>query len=198
MYVAHRRAGVYEEATNDCFFYASAFIFLGKEGKTKPMDETQILLERHDQRLNVLERDVKALQDIRSELKTMGLDEFDAESPARDPKMYSILREVVNGDRNRKYNQIFFVFENQSVNVRAMLFMAHKIKQIIAFSVSVMRKCDSPATEMKHTNRQLARSEEKIDAIENRPWARMQQLITAIASALAGVLLSAAVGRFWV
>ena len=132
MYVAHRRAGVYEEATNDCFFYASAFIFLGKEGKTKPMDETQILLERHDQRLNVLERDVKALQDIRKELKTMS-------------------------------------------------------ETLVLLT-----------TEMKHTNRQLARSEEKIDAIENRPWARMQQLITAIASALAGVLLSAAVGRLWV
>ena len=162
------------------------------------MEEANILIERHELRLNILERDVKALQDIRSELKTMGLDEFDAESPARDPKMYSILREVVNGDRNRKYNQIFFVFENRSDNVRAMLFIAHKIKQIIAFSVSVMRKCDSPTTEMKHTNRQLARNEEKIDQIESRPRARMQQIATAIISALAGVLLSATVGRFWV
>ena len=96
------------------------------------MDETQILLERHDQRLNVLERDVKALQDIRKELKTMS-------------------------------------------------------ETLVLLT-----------TEMKHTNRQLARSEEKIDAIENRPRVRLQQLITAVASALAGVLLSAAVGRFWV
>ena len=162
------------------------------------MEEANILIERHELRLNTLERDVKALQDIRSELKTMGLDEFDAESPARDPKMYSILREVVNGDRNRKYNQVFFVFENQSVDVRAMLFMAHKIKQIIAFSVSVMRKCDSPTTEMKHLSEHLVRNEEKIDRMESQPRARMQQIITAIVSALAGVLLSAAVGRFGV
>ena len=36
------------------------------------MEEANILIERHELRLNTLERDVKALQDIRSELKTMG------------------------------------------------------------------------------------------------------------------------------
>ena len=96
------------------------------------MDETQILLERHDQRLNVLERDVKALQDIRGELKTMS-------------------------------------------------------ETLVLLT-----------TEMKHTNRQLARSEEKIDQIESQPKARIEQIVTAIISALAGVLLSATVGRFWV
>ena len=79
------------------------------------MEEANILIERHELRLNTLERDVKALQDIRSEL-----------------------------------------------------------------------------------NRQLARNEEKIDRMESQPRARMQQIITAIVSALAGVLLSAAVGRFGV
>ena len=96
------------------------------------MEEANILIERHELRLNILERDVKALQDIRSELKTMS-------------------------------------------------------ETLVLLT-----------TEMKHTNRQLARNEEKIDQIESRPRARMQQIITAIISALAGVLLSATVGQFWV
>ena len=96
------------------------------------MEEANILIERHELRLNILERDVKALQDIRSELKTMS-------------------------------------------------------ETLVLLT-----------TEMKHTNRQLARNEEKIDQIESQPRARMQQIITAIISALAGVLLSATVGQFWV
>ena len=96
------------------------------------MEDVEIVLERHRQQLSVLERDIKALQDIRSELKTMS---------------------------------------------ETLVLLA---------------------TEMKHTNKQLARSEEKIDQIESQPKARIEQIVTAIISALAGVLLSATVGRFWV
>ncbi len=35
------------------------------------MDEMKIALTKHEQRINTLERDVRELQDIRSELKTM-------------------------------------------------------------------------------------------------------------------------------
>ena len=94
------------------------------------MEDIEIVLERHEQRINALERDIKALQDIRSELKTMS-------------------------------------------------------ETLVLLT-----------TEMKHTNKQLARNEEKIDQIESQPRARMQQIVTAIISALAGVLLSTAVGRF--
>ena len=96
------------------------------------MEEANILIERHELRLNTLERDVKALQDIRSELKTMG-------------------------------------------------------ETLVLLT-----------TEMKHLSKHLVRNEEKIDRIESQPRARMLQIITAIISALAGVLLSAAVGRFGV
>jgi len=96
------------------------------------MEEANILIERHELRLNTLERDVKALQDIRSELKTMG-------------------------------------------------------ETLVLLT-----------TEMKHLSEHLVRNEEKIDRMESQPRARMQQIITAIVSALAGVLLSAAVGRFGV
>lgn len=92
------------------------------------MDDMKIVLERHEQRLNTLERDIKELQDIRSELKTMS-------------------------------------------------------ETLVAL-----------ATEMKHTNEHLERNEEKINLIENQPKARMQQIITAIISALAGVIISATIG----
>ena len=95
------------------------------------MDEMKILLERHEQRIKTLERDIRELQDIRSELKTMS----------------ETLVEL--------------------------------------------------ATEMKHTNRHLAKNEEKINLMEDQPKMRMQQIYTAIVSALAGVLISATVGTLF-
>lgn len=95
------------------------------------MDEMKIILERHEQRIKTLERDVKELQDIRSELKAM--------------------------------------------------------------SESLVEL----ATEMKHTNEHLVRNEKKIDRIEDQPQMRMQQIITAIISALAGVIISATIGTLF-
>ena len=95
------------------------------------MNEMKIILERHEQRIKTLERDVKELQDIRSELKAM--------------------------------------------------------------SESLVEL----ATEMKHTNEHLVRNEKKIDLIENQPQMRMQQIITAIISALAGVIISATLGTLF-
>ena len=91
----------------------------------------KIILERHEQKIMTLERDVKELQDIRYELKTMS----------------ETLVEL--------------------------------------------------ATEMKHTNEHLVRNEKKIDLIENQPQMRMQQIITAIISALAGVIISATIGTLF-
>ena len=50
------------------------------------------------------------------------------------------------------------------------------------------------ANELKHTNQHLARHEKKIDEIDAIPKQRMQQIITAIIAALAGGLISTAVG----
>lgn len=99
-----------------------------KKGRVKAMDDWKIVLERHEQRLKTLERDVKDLQDIRSEMKAMS---------------------------------------------EALVKLA---------------------TEVKHTNEHLARNEKKIDLIENQPKMQMQQIITAIISALAGVIISATIG----
>ena len=50
------------------------------------------------------------------------------------------------------------------------------------------------ANELKHTNEHLNRHEEKLDEIENQPKVRMQQLMTAIISAIAGGFVSIIIG----
>lgn len=93
------------------------------------MEEVQIILERHEQRMKTLERDISDLKAIQNEIRTM--------------------------------NETLVTF----------------------------------ATELKHTNEHLARHEKKIDVIENQPRMRMQQIITAIVSALAGGLISTILGQ---
>ena len=49
-------------------------------------------------------------------------------------------------------------------------------------------------TELKHANEHLARHEQKIDEIKSAPGQRMQQISTAVISALAGGLISMLLG----
>ncbi len=46
------------------------------------------------------------------------------------------------------------------------------------------------ATELKNTNDHLARHERKLEEIESHPKQRLQQIVTAIISALSGGLIS--------
>ncbi len=92
------------------------------------MEEAQIVLERHEQQLKTLERDISDLKAVQTEIRTMN---------------------------------------------EALVTLA---------------------TELKHTNEHLARHEQKIDAIEDRPRMRMQQIVTAIIAALAGGLISTVIG----
>lgn len=94
------------------------------------MEDAQIVLERHEQRLKTLERDVWDLKAVQAEIRTMN---------------------------------------------EALVTLA---------------------TELKHTNEHLARHEQKIDAIEGQPRARMQQIVTAIIAALAGGVVSMIIGMF--
>ncbi len=50
------------------------------------------------------------------------------------------------------------------------------------------------ASELKHTNEHLARHERKLDEIDHQPKQRLQQIVTAIISALAGGLISTIIG----
>ena len=88
------------------------------------MEETQIILERHEQKLKNLERAITDLKAVQTEIRIM--------------------------------NETLVTL----------------------------------ATELKHTNEHLARHEQKIDDIENRPNLRLHQTITAIIAALAGGLVT--------
>lgn len=96
------------------------------------MEDIQIVLERHEQRLRTLERDISDLKAVQAEI--------------------------------RKMNEALVTL----------------------------------ATELKHTNEHLSRHEQKIDAMEEQPRARMQQIVTAIIAALAGGIISAIISMILV
>lgn len=92
------------------------------------MENAQIILENHEQRIKTLERDVSDLKAVHSEIRTM--------------------------------NETLVVLTN----------------------------------ELKHTNEHLDRHEEKLNDIENRPKVRMQQILTAVISAVCGGIVSILIG----
>lgn len=92
------------------------------------MENAEIILERHEQRINAIEKEISDLKAVQSEIRSM--------------------------------NETLVIL----------------------------------ATELKHTNEHLARHEQKIDEIESQPKMRMQQIVTAIIAALAGGIISTAIG----
>ena len=95
------------------------------------MEEIQIILERHEQKLQSLEQDISDLKAVQTEIRSM--------------------------------NETLVTL----------------------------------ATELKHTNEHLKRHEEKIDAIEQQPRLRLQQIGAAILTALAGGIITILLGRMF-
>ena len=91
------------------------------------MDEINLILERHEHMIKTLERDVIALREVQSEIRSM--------------------------------NETLLTLAN----------------------------------ELKHTNQHLARHEKKIEEIEAQPRQRINQITTALISAVAGAVISALV-----
>lgn len=96
------------------------------------MEDMEVRIERHEHRLNILERDMSDMKEVQAEIKSM--------------------------------NETLVTL----------------------------------ATELKHTNEHLARNERKIEEMDNIPKQKLQQIFTAIISALAGGLISAFIGMFLV
>lgn len=95
------------------------------------MEEIQIILERHEQKLQSLEQDISDLKAVQTEIRSM--------------------------------NETLVTL----------------------------------ATELKHTNEHLKRHEEKIDAIEQQPRLRLQQIGAAILTALAGGIITILLSRLF-
>ena len=68
------------------------------------------------------------------------------------------------------------------------------MKEVQAEIRSMNESLVTLANELKHTNEHLARHERKIDEIDSIPKQRIQQIFTAIISALAGGLITTFVG----
>ena len=88
------------------------------------MEDAQIVLERHEQKLNSLERDILSLREVQTEIRSMN-------------------------------------------------------KALISL-----------AAELKHTNEHLERHERKLDELDAQPKTRLNQIITAIISAMSGALIA--------
>ena len=88
------------------------------------MEDAQIVLERHEQKLKSLERDILSLREVQTEIRSMN-------------------------------------------------------KALISL-----------AAELKHTNEHLERHERKLDELDAQPKARLNQIITAIISAMSGALIA--------
>ena len=95
------------------------------------MEELQIILERHEQKLQSLEQDISDLKAVQTEIRSM--------------------------------NETLVTL----------------------------------ASELKHTNEHLKRHEEKIDAIEQQPRLRLQQIGAAILTALAGGIITILLSRLF-
>ena len=91
------------------------------------MDEVLITVERHEQQLKTIERDLSDLREVQSEIRTM--------------------------------NETLVTLAN----------------------------------ELKHANQPLDKNEKKIEEIDHMPRVRLQQIVTAILSALAGAIMTAIV-----
>lgn len=94
--------------------------------------DIEVIIERHEQRIKTLERDIAAMKEVQTEIRSM-----------------------------------------------------HETLVTLA-------------NELKHTNEHLTRQERRIDEIDAAPKQRMQQIVTAIISALAGALISTLIGLIFV
>lgn len=92
------------------------------------MEETEVMLEQHEQRIKTLEREMAEMKTVQAEIRSMN-------------------------------------------------------DTLVTLT-----------TELKHANEHLARHEQKIDEIKSVPSQHLQQISTAIISALAGGLISMLLG----
>lgn len=90
------------------------------------------------------------------------------------------------------------IIEGHEQRIKALERDMSVMKEVQAEIRSMNETFVTLANELKHTNEHLARHERKIDEIDSAPKQRMQQIVTAIIAALAGGLISAAIGMILV
>ena len=82
------------------------------------------------------------------------------------------------------------ILERHENKIRAVEESLSELKNVQTEIRSMNETLVILATELRHTNEHLSKQEERISDMEWRPVTRMQQIITAIISALAGGIVS--------
>lgn len=89
--------------------------------------------------------------------------------------------------------EVYVVLERHDQHIKSIQHQVDDLKGVQS-EIKVMNETLITLTnEIKHTNAHLARQEQKIEAIEGQPKARLNQIKTAIIAALAGGIISAVI-----
>lgn len=90
--------------------------------------------------------------------------------------------------------EINVVIERHEQQLKMLHQSVQELKQVQTEIKAINETLVTLANELKHTNKHLARQENKIDEMEQQPKRRLQQIVTAIISALSGAFISAIMG----
>ncbi|MCI8497717.1 MAG: hypothetical protein HFE85_05670 [Clostridiales bacterium] len=85
------------------------------------------------------------------------------------------------------------MLERHDQHIKSLQHQVDELHQVQGEIKSMNETLIELANELRHTNEHLARHEQKIDAIEAAPRARLNQIVTAIIAALAGGVITAMV-----
>lgn len=101
-------------------------------------------------------------------------------------------------ERRGAMNETEIVLERHEQRIKTLERDMSDMKQVQAEIRSINETLVTLATELKHTNEHLARHERKIDEIDGIPRQRINQIATAIISALVGGLISILISSIFV
>ncbi len=89
---------------------------------------------------------------------------------------------------------VYIILERHEQTLKSLTKDMTDLRQVQSEIRAMNETLVTLATELKHTNEHLARHERKIEDIEHQPKHRMQQIVTALISALCGGMISLILG----
>ena len=91
----------------------------------------------------------------------------------------------------------YVVLERHDQHIKSLQHQVDSLREVQREIKTMNETLVQLATELKSTNEHLKRHEQKIDAIEAVPGARLSQIVTAVIAALAGGVIAAALGALF-
>ena len=106
---------------------------------------------------------------------------------------YNTIAAAVNR-KESKMEDVYIILERHEQTLKSLTKDMTDLRQVQSEIRAMNETLVTLATELKHTNEHLARHERKIEDMENQPRNRLQQIVTALISALCGGLISLVIG----